>query len=115
MAIRKPVKLAWNGKSKKLIVTMLVIERIQNEVGIMELTKVNADNMNFPLVSKFFYILLDEAGFDLTWDQVFDNIFDTSNSDSRALLGVMAEIMPMFLPNFKTVIKKKTRAKTKKK
>lgn len=93
---------------------MLIGERIQNEIGLMKLAKISQEDPDFYMISKFFYILMDEAGFTVTWESVFDNMFDVSKKDNKALLGIMADIMPMLLPNFKTA-KKKTVTRKKKK
>ena len=115
MAIRKPIELSWEGKPHKIMVTMEVIERIDDKLNILSFVKaISGDTPPISKVSKLIYLLLEEAGVKVTWQDVYDGFGDESKIDSGSLTALMAEILPSLLPRFNGVTKKKTR-KTKKK
>jgi len=111
MAIRKPIVLTWGGVDQKIIVNMQLIERIDNEVNILKLVSSNEDNVSIVKISKLIWILLEESGLEIAWDDVYQGLGDSADMD--ALQSVMQEITPMLLPNFKSVGKKKRSARKK--
>ena len=113
MAIRKPIKINWEGVEHKIIVNMLLIERIDDEIGIIKIMRSTADNPKIFLTAKLIYILLDESGLDIDLETVYDGLGeDISNKD---LSAVMKEITPMLLPQFGGIAKKKVSPKKKRK
>ena len=121
MAIREPIKLSWKGKKHRLIVTMLIIQRVNSEIGLMNLSKFDPKNFDFVKISLFYYILFDECGFfsadhdnDIEWLNVYDVIFAASDDDKREMFKEYALHTAQFLPNLKApVAKKKTKRKKK--
>ena len=113
MAIRKPIRINWEGVEHKIIVNMLLIERIDDEIGIIKIMRSTPSNPKIFLTAKLIYILLDESGLDIKLDDVYDGLgSDISNEDLQA---VMSEITPMLLPNFNGIAKKKAAPKKKRK
>lgn len=113
MAIRKPIKINWEGAEYKTIVNMLLIERIDDEIGIIKIMRSTADNPKIFITARLIYILLNEAGLEVSLEQVYDGLgSDISNKDLQA---VMKEITPMLLPQFNGVAKKKASPKQKRK
>jgi len=115
MAIRKPIKLTWDGEEYKIIVNMLLIERIDDEVNILKLISMDKDSASIVKISKFLWALLDEAGAGVSWEEVYEGLGDPDNIDKDDLYKVIQEITPMLLPQFKVVAKKKTTKRKKKK
>jgi len=113
MAIRKPIKISWEGVEQKIVVNMLLIERIDNEVGILKLLRMKPEDPKiFPII-KLLYILLDESGLDISLDDVYDGLGD--KVELSALFSVLTEITPMIMPNFNGVAKKKPTPKKRRK
>lgn len=109
MAIRKPVEFSWKGKKKKLIIDMLIIERVNNEIGITNLTKFDPDNFDFVKISKFYYIIFDECGFDAKWMDIYDIIFIADDVSKAGIAKDYFEHVKQFLPNFNApALKKKS-------
>jgi len=110
MAIRKPIPLEWKKKKHRLVITMLIIERVNTEIGIMNLTKFDPKNFDFVKISKFYYILFDECGFNVKWLDVYDVIFAANDKEKASLIQEYGETVKQFLPNFNTpTAKKKTK------
>lgn len=108
MAIRKPIKIKWEGVEYKIIVNMLLIERVDEEINILSLMRINPEKPPIVKICKLLYVLLDEAGADVTLEGVFDGLGD--KVDPKALFSVLGEITPMLLPNFNGLAKKKPRS-----
>lgn len=112
MAIRKPIKLTWEGVEYKIIVNMLLIERIDDEINILSLMRIDPKKPPIVKVCKLIYVLLDEAGADVTFQDVWEGLGD--KVDPKALFSVLGEITPMLLPNFNGITKKKPKSAKKK-
>lgn len=116
MAIRKPIELSWKGKKKNLVIDMLIIERVNNEIGVMSLTKFDTDNFDFVKISKFYYILFDECGFNAEWIDIYNVIFIADDTSKDGIAKDYFEHIKYFLPNFNNpTIKKKSSQKKKSK
>lgn len=99
MAIRKPIELSWNGKTHKLLITMDVIDRLEDSVNLMQLVhQAGSGDIRFTKVAKLFATLLQCAGEDVTQEQVFQGMFgggETSPTDVVAILEpVFGAIFP---------------------
>jgi hypothetical protein len=115
MAIRKPISISWEGVEHKIIVSMSLIERIDNDVNILSLARMSKETISIVKISKLIYILLEESGKSITWDEVYEGFGDQDKIKTTDLFGVIGEIMPMLLPSFNGVAKKKPKRRTKKK
>lgn len=113
MSNRKPIKLKWEGVEYKVIVNMLLIGRIDDEVGILKLMRMTKDNPKIVIIIQLVHILLDESGLDITLEQVYDGLGDKINPS--ALFSLLSEITPMLLPNLNGIAKKKATPKKKRK
>lgn len=113
MAIRKPIKVKWEGVEYKTIVNMLLIERIDDEVGILKLMRMKSSDPKIFIIVRLIHILLEEAGLKITVEDVWDGLGD--KVDPQDLFSVMSEITPMLLPNFNGIAKKKVTPKMKRK
>lgn len=116
MALRKQVKLAWQGQEYKVFITMLVIERVDDECNILKLMGAfESGKIQLVKISKLLYILLDEAGAEITWEEVYLGLGDPEKIDQVTLFGLMGELMPMLIPSFNGPAKKKPSSTRKKK
>jgi len=114
MSIRKPIELAFKGESKKLIISMSVIERVNNEIGVLNASRIDPENFDFVKISKLYFILFDEAGFDVDELEVYDNIFAVTDAQRRSLINNYAELCNMLMPNFNAPTAKKKKSTRKK-
>lgn len=113
MNIRKPIKISWDGAEYKTIVDMVLIGRIDDEVGILKLVRMKADDPKIFIIVKLVHILLEEAGLNITIEDVWDGLGD--KVDPKDLFSIMSEITPMLLPNFNGIAKKKATPRKKRK
>lgn len=113
MAIRKPIRIDWKGEEYKIVVNMLLIERIDEEINILSLLRIDPKKPPIVKICKLIYVLLDEAGVGVTLDDVWDGLGD--NIEPKALFSVLNEITPMLLPNFNGLAKKKATPRKKQK
>lgn len=111
--IRKPIKINWKGEEFKIVVNMLLIERIDEEINILSLLRIEPKKPPIVKICKLIYVLLDEAGAGVTLDDVWDGLGD--NIEAKDLFAVLSEITPMLLPNFNGLAKKKATPKKKRK
>lgn len=111
--IRKPIKLTWEGAEYKTIVNMALIARIDDEIGILKLMGMKRDNPKIFIIIQLVYILLEEAGLNITLEDVYDGLGD--KVESKALFSVLGEITPMLMPNFNGIAKKKAVPRKKRK
>ena len=107
MAMRDPISLSWKGKKHRLVITMLIIDRVNSEIGLMNLSKFDPKNFDFVKISKFYYILFDECGFNAEWMDVYDVIFAASEDDKGKMFEEYAAHTQVFLPNLKAPPSKK--------
>lgn len=113
MAIRKPIKITWEGVEYKIIVNMLLIERIDDEIGVIKIMQNTAANPKIFVTAKLLHVLLNEAGLKIELESVYDGL--GSDIKTEDLKAVMKEITPMLLPQFKVVAKKKPSTKKRRK
>lgn len=116
MAIREPIELGWKGEKKNLVIDMLVIERVNNEIGVLNAGRVDPKNLDFVKMSKLYFILLTEVGFELEWMEVYDSIYQGTAKQKKAFFGNYNKICQMLMPDFgNPIAKKKATPKSKKK
>ena len=59
MALRKPLSINWEGKQHKLLVTMEVIDRVEDQINVGRLlAQQTTGDIRFSHVAKFIAILL---------------------------------------------------------
>ena len=111
MSLRKQLELTWQGKLYKLLVTMEVIDRVDDKIstGVLLARQATGD-VRFAKIAKFISIVLNEAGATTTQESVYCGMFEdgtTSMTEAQELLGY---ILSAFFPAQKkkdTVTKKK--------
>lgn len=108
MRLRKPFLLKWSEENYSVVISMAVIDRIDDEINILSLTRMGSESeFRITKVAKLIYILLDEAGADVTYESVYEGMSDSGKIDQSQLFSVIGEILPQLLPSFDGVAKKK--------
>ena len=108
MAVRKPFKLSWEGVEYSIIVNMTIIDRIDEELNILSLARMSKpENVRLTKIAKLIFILLDEAGANVTYEAVYDGMNDAGKMDQKAGFAVVGAILPQLLPSLNGVAKKK--------
>lgn len=106
MSIKAPINLAWEGVNYKVIVDMALIERIDDELNILSLARMNKpEDVKLTKIAKLIYILLDSAGADVDAESVYQNMA-INTPDDESMFTVVGAILPKLLPNFNSGKKK---------
>ena len=120
MALRKELKLNWQGKPYKLLVTMEVIDRLEDSINIGRLLAQHATgDIRFSHVARFISLLLNESGAEVTAEEVYTGMFTDGDITAANLHVFMGNVFEAFFPEPKkkeptTTIPKKRKRVTKK-
>ena len=120
MALRKELVLNWEGKKFKLMVTMSVIDKIEDSINIGRLLAQHATgDIRFSHVARFISLLLNEAGAEVTQEEVYAGMFTDGDITPANLHEFMGNVFEAFFPEPKkkepiTTIPKKRKRVTKK-
>ena len=102
MALRKELVLNWQDKPYKLMVTMAVIDKVEDSINIGRLLAQHATgDVRFSHVAKFMAILLNEAGAEVTQEEVYSGNLPeriTSSDSFFAPPDSGRSGLPCFLP-----------------
>ncbi len=115
MAMRKKLELNWQGVDYPLLVTMEVIDRVEDKISVGNiLARQLTGDVRFSHDAKFIAIVLNEAGASATQESVYEYMFSegaVSMEETKKLLGF---ILSAFFPESKkkdSLAKKKSNAK----
>lgn len=98
MALRKELVLNWAGKEVKILITMAVIDRIENHInlGVM-VSRCSKGDIRFSHAAKLIALLLNEGGCKVTPDEVYDGMFGadvTIQQVGEMLSAIFTAIFP---------------------
>lgn len=94
MALRAKVELEWQGVKYPLLVTMEVIDRVDDKVNIGKLLLRNlANDTRYSHSAKFLSLMLNEAGAKTTQDEIHRTMF----SDKGISLDDVAQFNEILL------------------
>tara|TARA_R110000823_G_C15720769_1_gene478640 strand:- start:231 stop:581 length:351 start_codon:yes stop_codon:yes gene_type:complete len=115
MALRKKLELNWEGVDHALLVTMEVVDRVDEQISIGKtLSRQLTGDIRFSHVAKFVSIVLNEAGASTTQEEVYESMFSDGSTSMEMVQGLLTYMLSAFFPE----VKKKdtpTKAKTRKK
>ena len=98
MAMRTPLELEWKGEKFSAVVTMEVIDRLDSRVNLsMMVAQCAVGDHRMTQIAKLIALLLNEAGAEVTQEDVYTEIFagGYEQAELLALLGVIfAAIFP---------------------
>lgn len=119
MALRKELVLNWEGEKFKLLVTMSVIDKVEDSINIGRLLAQHATgDIRFSHVARFISLLLNEAGAEVTQEEVYAGMFTEGDITASNLHEFMGHVFEAFFPEPKkkepTTIAPKSRKTPKK-
>lgn len=99
MSLRKPLTINWKGKVYSLVVTMEVIDRIENHISLITMVRrCAAGDVRMSHAAKLISLVLKEAGCDASQEEVYGDLFggsEVSPAELRTLLnGIFSVIFP---------------------
>ena len=103
MAINKRIELTWNGESCSVLVTMEVVERIEERLNLARMAHdLATGNVKLSHTARLISILLKEGGQEVTADEVYEGIFDGDTEESaRSAVVLVGEILGAVFPDVK--------------
>ena len=103
MSLRKKIELDWNGKEYSLLVTMEVIDRVEDKISVGKLlARQSVGDVRFSHIAKFVSIVLNEAGADTTQEEVYLGMFAGGDQSIEHVSGVLfGSIISAFFPEQK--------------
>lgn len=114
MSLRKKLELNWEGKVYTLLVTMEVIDRVDDKIstGIL-LARQGVGDVRLSHVAKFLSIVLNEAGAKTTQESVYEGMFADGKASMIEAQGLMGLVLSAFFPapKKKDSVKKVTKIK----
>jgi len=109
MSINRRVELEWNGKSCSVLVTMEVIERLEEKLNLAGMARdVSQGNVKFSQAARLVAMLLNMGGVEVTTQDVFDGMFDGEGESGTAVVAAVTQILNAVFPGPK---KKSTTSK----
>lgn len=112
MAINKKVSLNWKGEDYDILITMAVIDRIDDKVNIVQLVnQYHTGDIRLTKVARLIECLLVEAGAEVEEGEVFHALFGSGDIDMTAVNPMMTAIFSAIFPEPK---KKRTSTKSRK-
>ncbi len=90
MGLRKKLELDWHGKSYKLLVTMEVIDEIEDHISIASLiSRQQKGDVRLSHIANLISVVLNIAGADTTQEEVYCGMFEGGDGmkDAQIALG----------------------------
>ena len=99
MSLRKQLELTWQGTLYKLLVTMEVIDRVDDKIstGVL-LARQRSGDVRFSQVAKFVSLVLNEAGAKTTQESVYKGMFEDGSEGMVEVNVLLGYILPAFFP-----------------
>lgn len=114
MALRAKLELNWEGKEYALVVTMSVIDRIEEKINIGKLlAQRTKGDIRFSHVANLVSIILNESGAKTTQESVYEGMFMGSEITPENVIPLLDDIFAAFFPTPKKKDVKKKPTKTK--
>jgi hypothetical protein len=111
MGLRKKLDLSWKGKEYPLLVTMEVVDRVEDHINTSLLSvQLSKGDIRYSKLAKFVALMLNEAGADATQEEVYCEAFSNGSAGVVEIQETVGAMLSAFFPEQK---KKESSAKTK--
>jgi len=99
MGMKTPIKLTWGGRDYKILVTMEVIDRLEDHLNLWKiLTQTSEKDIRFSKIAKLIALLLNEGGCDTTQEKVYEGMFGQGSVSAKDLTPMLAQIFAAVYP-----------------
>jgi predicted nucleic acid-binding protein len=99
MAMRKKLTIGWNDIDYSLIVTMEVIERIEEQVNLAIMNKRTSEgDIRFSHAARLIAIVLNEAGCNVTASEVYESLYLDGSIKPMDLIPILNLIYEAAFP-----------------
>ena len=100
MTMRKPITLTWEDKDYTVVVTMDVIDRLEDHINLaIMVQRCSTGDLRLSHVSKLIWLLLVEAGAeDVTCDDIYTAMHGAGNLSAGKIGVLLREIFGVIFP-----------------
>lgn len=114
MAINKRVELTWGEETCSVLVTMAVIERLEEHVNLVKMASdLSKGNTKLSQAARLISMLLDEGGIEASSDEIWEKIFSTKEIGSKDVIDMMTLILSAVFPDPKKKATQSSKAQKK--
>lgn len=99
MSLRKQITLSWAGKEYSLLVTMEVIDRLEDQINLATMLARSArGDVRFSHAAKLIAALLRECGCQVTAEDVYSEMFGGGDVNPQSVGKMLAAIFAVIFP-----------------
>lgn len=99
MSLRKQITLNWAGKEYSLLVTMEVIDRLEEHINLATmLARTARGDIRFSHAAKLIAALLRECGCQVTAEEVFSGLFSGGDVSAKSVGTTLGVIFSVIFP-----------------
>jgi len=101
MAINDTLPLSWEGEDYELIVTMKIVDKIEEHVNLMKMVGMMSQDIpdiRFSQAAKVISILLTAAGCPVSQEDVWNGMFGDGELTTEDAVIIMWKIIPCIFP-----------------
>lgn len=114
MSIRKEIELTWRSQKYSVIITMGVIDKIEDQLNlVLMMQQASRGDVRFSKVARLFTILLKAGGANVTVEEVYKDMF-SEKTDLDDLTGILSTVFGAIFPDEPKKKAKTTKAVKKK-
>lgn len=111
-SVNKTLSLTWKGVEYNPVVTMRVIDRIEEELNLMQLVqRVTEGDVRFSHVAKLVSLLLQSAGCPASQEEVFEEMFGDGDVTPHEAVEFCWKVFAVIFPEPKKKSTTNTRQK----
>ena len=111
MAINKRIKLVWKDKAYDVLMTMRLIEQIEEHINLSRMVSdCSSGDLKVSHASRLIATILESAGAEVTTDEIWEDIFGGGDFRPSAMVETVTAILGTIFPEPKkkpTVLNKK--------
>lgn len=99
MTMRRKITIGWDGDDYELIVTMDVIDRLEEHVNLAQMNRRTAmGDIRFSHSAKLIALILREAGALVTPDDVYESLYNGGSIEPTDLIPILNSIYEVVFP-----------------
>lgn len=99
MAINNTIELAWDGKSYPVLVTMGLIDLIEQDINLVQfMREVERSDLRTSKIAKLFSILLSSAGCEVSQEQVYEGMFGSGEVQPELVVVTLYQVFAAVFP-----------------
>lgn len=99
MAINKRINLVWKDKNYDVLMTMRLIERIEEHINLSRMVSdCSTGNLKVSHASRLIAIILENAGASVTTEEIWEDIFGGGDFSPSDMIATVTAILSTIFP-----------------